>query len=78
LPDFLARVRTATRVPRVVGFGVSTPEHVAALRGMAEGAIVASALIDAIDESEPSEAVARAADYVRRLAGAARCDSSAT
>ena len=78
LPDFLARVRAATQVPRVVGFGISKPEHVAALLGTAEGAIVASALIDAIDASEPSEAVARAADHVKRLVEAARCDSSAT
>ena len=31
LPDFLARVRALTDVPLVVGFGVSKPEHLAAL-----------------------------------------------
>ena len=43
LPEYLARVRRVTDVPLAVGFGVSRPEHVAALRGHADAAIVASA-----------------------------------
>lgn len=45
----LRRVRSVTDVPVCVGFGISRPEHVAALvRGGADGAIVGSALIDLI------------------------------
>ena len=54
LSGFLSRVRAATDVPLVVGFGISRPEHVAALHGQAEGVIVASALSDLI-ESTPAE-----------------------
>ena len=73
LPAYLARVGEATDVPRVVGFGISKPEHISSLRGVAEGAIVASALINTIDAAAPGEAVAAAAAQVRPLSLAARC-----
>ncbi len=45
LGDRLAKLRTQTKLPICVGFGVSNPEHVAALAGLADGAIVGSALV---------------------------------
>ena len=48
LPDFLNRIRAASDKPVVVGFGISAPEHVRALRGLADGVVVASRIIDAI------------------------------
>ena len=48
LPVFLKRIRAVTDKPIVVGFGISTPEHVRALRGHADGVVVASRIIDAI------------------------------
>lgn len=44
----IEKVRRHTALPIVVGFGISRPEHLAALEGKADGAIVASALLDAI------------------------------
>jgi tryptophan synthase alpha chain len=44
----IERVRRHTSLPVVVGFGISRPEHLAALEGHADGVIVASALLDAI------------------------------
>jgi tryptophan synthase alpha chain len=44
----IERVRRHTSLPVVVGFGISRPEHLAALAGHADGVIVASALLDAI------------------------------
>jgi tryptophan synthase alpha subunit len=52
LTDFLARLGTLTDTPRAVGFGISTPEHVARLRGHAEGVIVGSALARAIGATD--------------------------
>jgi tryptophan synthase alpha chain len=52
LTDFLARLGTLTDTPRAVGFGISTPEHVARLRGHAEGVIVGSALARAIGAAD--------------------------
>lgn len=48
LPKFLGRIRAVTDKPIVVGFGISTPEHVRALHGQADGVVVASRLIEAI------------------------------
>jgi tryptophan synthase alpha chain len=47
----IASVRRHTTLPVVVGFGISKPEHLAALEGKADGVIVASALLDAIAQS---------------------------
>ncbi len=41
----LARVRRHTALPLAAGFGISRPEHVAALRGHADAAVVGSAIV---------------------------------
>ncbi|MEJ2502131.1 MAG: tryptophan synthase subunit alpha [Gemmatimonadota bacterium] len=43
------RLRAASRVPVVVGFGISSPEQAAAVGASADGVVVGSALIDAIE-----------------------------
>jgi len=48
LPTFLKRIRAVTDKPVVVGFGISTPEHVRALHGLADGVVVASRIVEAI------------------------------
>ena len=69
LPDFLARVRRHTWLPLAVGFGVSRPEHLRSLHGLADAAVVGSAIVDVIDASPPGEMEARLMDYVRTLVG---------
>ena len=73
LADYLHRVGAATQLPRAVGFGISRPEHVRSLHGIAEGAIVASALIDTMDGAAPGHAVAAAAAHLEALVEAAYC-----
>ena len=70
LPAFLARVRALTDVPLIVGFGVSRPEHLQALRPHADGAVVASALVDIINRTPPEGRVAAIAAYVKELSRA--------
>jgi tryptophan synthase alpha chain len=59
--DLLTRVRRVTDLPRALGFGLSTHHHLEALRGRAEGAVVGSALLNAVaaDESDPAGAAER-------------------
>ena len=59
-------VRRHTALPVVVGFGISRPEHLAALEGKADGAIVASALLDAIAQG-PDDATARVREFLTGL-----------
>ncbi|MGH2633045.1 MAG: tryptophan synthase subunit alpha [Tepidiformaceae bacterium] len=49
LPEFLARVRRHTKLPLVVGFGISTRAHVEAIGKVADAAAVGSAIIACID-----------------------------
>jgi tryptophan synthase alpha chain len=67
LPDFLARVRRHTSLPLAVGFGVSLPEHLRALHGLADAAVVGSAIVDVIDTAPPGEIEGRLKDYVGTL-----------
>ncbi len=67
LPDYIARVRATTDLPLAVGFGISTAEHVATVGQYAEGAVVASAMINAIEILPPIEQPAAAAAFLRGL-----------
>jgi len=49
--EFLARMRGLASKPFVVGFGIKDPEHVSALGPHADGVVIGSALIDAIDRA---------------------------
>jgi tryptophan synthase alpha chain len=49
LPALLRRARTFTRLPIAVGFGISLPGHVSVLGGLADAAVVGSALVSEIE-----------------------------
>jgi tryptophan synthase alpha chain len=68
--DLVARVRQHTDLPLVVGFGIGTPEQVAQVSRIADGAVVGSALINLLEShppDEPMEIMMEAADYIRAL-----------
>jgi tryptophan synthase alpha chain len=64
----LDAVRRCTPLPRALGFGLSTPDHLAALRGHAEAAVVGSALLDSI-AAEPDNAVGMAERFLLTMMG---------
>jgi len=74
----VARIKKATALPVAVGFGVRTPAQAAAIAKGADGVVVGSALVTALEQSlAPSgKATAKTADavleLVRNLAGALR------
>ena len=65
LQEFVQRVRGLTSVPLAVGFGVSTPEQAQAVGSIADGVIVGSALINAIEGADDFPQAA--ADFVGEL-----------
>ena len=52
---FIERVRARTSLPVAVGFGISRPEHVRALRGIVDGVVIGSAAIDAVGRAAPHD-----------------------
>ncbi|MGN6030972.1 MAG: tryptophan synthase subunit alpha [Thermomicrobiales bacterium] len=69
LGAYLDRIRAHTDVPLVVGFGISKPEHVREVGQHANGAIVASALINYMDSVPDAEKPAAATRYFRYMQG---------
>jgi tryptophan synthase alpha chain len=49
MKELIGQVRKHTELPIAAGFGISRPEHMAALRGTADAAVVGSAIVDKID-----------------------------
>src|SRR5712692_9520138 len=73
LPALLRRTRRATQLPIAVGFGISQPGHVSVLGGLADAAVIGSALVAEIEKAASiSAASAALADRVRSLKAAAR------
>ncbi|MFN8478574.1 MAG: tryptophan synthase subunit alpha [Kouleothrix sp.] len=72
LPNFLARVRRYTDLPLVVGFGISSAAHVQQVGQLADGAIVASALINRLEAAAFAEHVAVATAFLHELRGATK------
>ncbi len=68
--DLLERVRACTPLPRALGFGLSRHEHLVALRGRCEAAVVGSALLDAMF-SRQDDGAAAAAAFLRGMLVAA-------
>jgi tryptophan synthase alpha chain len=65
-------VRAKTDLPLVIGFGISTPQHVAEVAGIADGAIVASALINYLDTLPEAEQAAGAIEFTKALKAATK------
>jgi len=75
IEEYVRGVKQAAKVPVCVGFGISRPEHVAAVARLADGAIVGSAISHRIaDHARESPAkIARAvADLCQELSAPLR------
>ena len=64
----VARIRRATDLPVAVGFGVSTPEEAGRIARVADGVIVASALIKRLHaQPDPASRLAELTAYLTSL-----------
>jgi tryptophan synthase alpha chain len=70
LRDFIQRVYGYTKdhqLPLAVGFGLSTPAHIAEVTSYADGAVVGSALVRLIEQNPPEKQVEAVKDYIKSL-----------
>jgi tryptophan synthase alpha chain len=73
LPALIRRTRSVTHLPIAVGFGISLPGHVSVLGGLADAAVVGSALVSEIEKAKSVDGAAVAlGERVRSLKEAAR------
>ena len=80
LPALLRRARKVTQLPLAVGFGISLPGHASVLGGLADAAVVGSALVSEIEKATATNptpanidtAAAALATRIRSLKQAAR------
>jgi tryptophan synthase alpha chain len=69
----LEQLRAATSKPIAVGFGVSTPEHVRLVAELADGVVVASAILKLMEDLEDqADRLAHVGDFVAALKAATR------
>lgn len=62
----VGRLRRVTKLPIAVGFGISTPEHFAAVGKFADAGVVGSAIVETIERNPGREAGA-VTEFVKRL-----------
>lgn len=64
----IERARARTKLPVMVGFGISTPEQAASVSAQGAGVIVGSALLKAIDEAGPAQAASVTREFLSQMA----------
>jgi tryptophan synthase alpha chain len=70
LPALLRRARKVTQLPIAVGFGISLPGHVSVLGGLADAAVVGSALVSEIEKATAAGSPPAAIDAAATALGA--------
>ena len=77
IDEAVARLKAATDLPVVVGFGIRTPEQAAAIARVADGVVVGSAIVELVGE-HGGEAPEMVREYVAGLAKAVHSARLAT
>jgi tryptophan synthase len=65
LQDFIARVRVQTGLPLAIGFGISSPEMVQGVANMADGVVVGSHILNAMDVLGEDATTAERAEAIK-------------
>lgn len=69
--EFFSRINSASSIPKAIGFGISTAEHVKQLKGYCDGLIIGSALVKRVEAAvDADEAVAAIGRYTQELRAA--------
>ncbi len=72
VPGLTARVRARTALPLALGFGISRPEHVAAVSPIVDAVVIGSAMVNLMGDTGDEHREAAVESYVRSLTEAGR------
>ncbi len=67
--ELVRRLRTFTKLPVAVGFGISNAEHVKAVGEFADAAVIGSAIVALIEKTGSAEAPAAVGRFIAELRG---------
>ncbi len=75
LPEYLAHIRTFTKLPLCLGFGISSAGQIQELKSLADGLIVGSALVRRLEHAaqDRTSTLESIASFVRQLASPLHC-----
>jgi tryptophan synthase alpha chain len=66
--EFFSNINKVTNIPKAIGFGISTPQHIKQLKGHCDGLIVGSAIVKQVEMSTSAEeAVCKTGAFVKEL-----------
>lgn len=69
LPAFIERVRKCSGLPVAVGFGISQRKHFEAVGRIADAAVVGSAIVELMGQTDPSQLRAKVREYAEVVTG---------
>jgi tryptophan synthase alpha chain len=67
--SLVQRIKQFTKLPVALGFGVSTPAHVAAVGQFADAAVIGSAIVGLVEKTPANDAAKAVGEFVRSLRG---------
>ena len=67
LESFVSQIRKKTKLPILIGFGISTSDQIENIGKFADGVIVGSSLLNSIMDCEETEVVDKAINFIKSL-----------
>ena len=67
LSSYITKLKNIFTIPIAVGFGISKKEHIQALKGKADVAVIGSAIIDVIDSSDNKDRENKVRQFLKKL-----------
>jgi len=67
LIHFVEKIKLHTKVPIVIGFGISSKKHIEFVRKIADGAVVGSAFVESIRVNQEKDQYGKIAEFIQNL-----------
>ena len=67
LIHFVEKIKRQTKVPIVIGFGISNNKHIEFVRKIADGAVVGSAFVESIRANQEKDQYRKITEFIQKL-----------